>query len=130
MSDIIKTIKKLPKLLTLKGATATEISDAETQLCISFADEYKKYLAEFGAIMADGLELIGIANSAHRNVVLVTKRERELNPQVPQEMYVVENIGIDGIVIWQDSNGMIYQSLTGKKPIKIFDNLNEYLTKK
>ena len=130
MSEIIKTLKKLPDLLPLKSATMTEISDAEIQLRLRFANDYKEYLNEFGAIMANGIELTGIAKSENRNVIFVTKQEWELNPQVPQNMYVMENVGIDGIIIWQDSDGAIYQSLPGKNPQKIFDNLVAYLKSK
>ena len=130
MSEIVKTINELQDLLALGEATAIEISDAETQLRLRFADEYKEYLSHFGAIIADGIELTGIAKSEHRNVIFVTKQECGLNPQVPRNMYVVENVGIDGIIIWQDSSGAIYQSLPGKIPQKIFDNLSEYIKSK
>ena len=127
MSKIIEIIKSLPNLLSLKAATSTQITDAELQLRVSFAQEYKEYVSEFGAILADGIELSGIANSEHRSVVTLTKRERELNPNVPNSMYVVENAGIDGIIIWQDSKGIIYQSSPNKQPEQIANSLVEFL---
>lgn len=129
MSNITDTIKALPELLQLAPATQIEISDAEIQLCLRFADEYRTYLAEFGAVLADGVELTGIAKSKRRHVVSVTKQEWEINPNVPHNMYVIENVAIDGIVIWQDSNGWIYQSTTNNVPIKIAETLVEYLSK-
>jgi hypothetical protein len=129
MSNIITTIKALPDLLSLIPASEVEISDAEIQLCLRFSDEYKAYLAEFGAILADGVELTGIAKSKRRHVVDVTKREKELNTKIPHSLYVVEHTEIDGIVIWQDSQGTIYQSAMNSEPVKIAHSLTQYLSR-
>lgn len=130
MSKIVEIINNLPDLLPLKPATDIDIKDAEIQLRVSFNEEYREYLLAFGAIMADGIELTGIAKSAHRNVVNQTKQERELNPKIPNNMYVVENTGVDGIVIWQETNGEIYQSSPNVEPKKVADSLLEYLSKR
>jgi len=130
MATIVETIRSLPKLLPLKAAASKEIADAEIQLRLSFADEYKEYVAAFGAILADGIELTGIAKSEHRDVVSVTKRERELNPNVPRTMYVIEDTGIDRIVVWQDSNGAIYQTSPNSEPKKIAKTLMEYVSRR
>lgn len=128
MATITKTIQSLPKLITLKAASSTEITDAELQLRIKFSEEYKTYLSSFGAILADGIELTGISKSAHRNVVSVTKQEWSLNSSVPHTMYVVEATGVDGIIIWQNSCGLIYQSMPNTEPKQIASSLNEYIT--
>ena len=130
MSKIIDIINELPELLPLKAANETDISDAEIQLRLHFSNEYKEYIATFGAIIADGIELSGIAKSKNRNVVTLTKQERELNPLAPNDLYVIESLGIDGLVIWQDANGTIYQSSPGKAPTMIFNSLCDYLTEK
>ena len=128
MNKIIDVINSLPELLPLKAATSMQITDAELQLRVSFSNEYKEYLSAFGAIMADGIELSGIAKSEHRNVVSLTKKEWELNPKVPHTMYVVENTCIDGIIIWQDTDGRVFQSQPDSEPKQIADSLAEYLS--
>lgn len=127
MDKIVNTIQALPNLLPLKAASITDITDAELQLRVSFSDEYKQYLSAFGAIIADGIELTGIAKSEHRNVVSVTRQERNLNTKVPQKMYVIESAGIDGIIIWQDAKGVIYQTSPSTQPKRIANSLNEYI---
>lgn len=127
MSTIIDTIKKLPNLLPLKAASNIEIIDAELQLRVEFSSEYKDYLANFGAIIADGMELTGITKSEYRNVVYVTKQERELNINIPRTMYVIEKTGIDGVIIWQNTEGDIYQTQANTKPEKIANSLSEYI---
>ena len=128
MKKIIEVINNLPDLLPLKPASDTQITDAELQLRVSFAEEYKDYLSEFGAIMADGIELSGIAKAEHRNVVALTKKERELNPKVPNTMYVIENTSVEGITIWQDTKGDIYQTQPNMEPKKIADSMAEYVS--
>lgn len=129
MKNIVETIKSLPGLLTLKPATSIQIDDAEVQLKVNFASEYKEYLATFGAIMADGVELTGIAKSEHRNVVAQTKNEWLLNAKIPHNMYVVENTHMDGIIIWQDTEGLIYQSSPSSGAEQIANSLTEYISK-
>ena len=129
MTKIVKLINSLPNLLTLKPATAKEITEAEIRLGVGFAEDYKEYLATFGAIMAEGIELSGIAKSEHRNVVSLTKKERELNSKVPYNMYVIENTGVDGIIIWQDTNGTVYQTQPNIAPRPIAASLADYIEK-
>ena len=80
--------------------------------------------------MANDIELTGIAKSKNRNVVEVTKREWNLNRKIKHNLYVVENIGIDGIIIWQDSSGSIYESKPNYEAKKIANNLLEYIKSK
>lgn len=127
MKDIIKTIQSIPNMLSLKAATTAEITNAEIELRIRFSDEYKKYLLAFGAIIADGIELTGIANSKHRDVVSVTKQEWNLNNNVPHTMYVIENAAISSIIIWQSSEGKIFKTTPNSKPTVIAESLYEYL---
>ena len=128
MSTIIDTLKSFSDLLTLAPVQESEISKAETKLSLTFAPEYREYLSEFGAAAVNGHELTGIVNSERLNVVSVTTREWGLNSQVPQNMYVVENPAIDGVIVWQDSSGKIFQSSPKSVPKAIANSLVEYLT--
>jgi hypothetical protein len=80
--------------------------------------------------MADGIELTGIAKAKHRDVVTVTKQEWALNPNVPHTMYVIENTGIEGVIIWQDANGSIYKTTPNAQPRKIANSLADYISGK
>lgn len=128
MKNIVELVNSLPNMLPLKPATAAQIEDAEKQINLKFAEEYKEYLLNFGAIMADGIELSGIAKSEYRNVVMVTKKEWNLNSKVPHYMYVIENARVDGIIIWQDEKGLIYRTTYDTEPIKISKSLFEYIS--
>lgn len=127
MENIVDVIKALPGLLPLHGATYKEIDQAEAALGLHFAEDYEQYLVTFGAIVADGIELTGIANSAHRNVVNCTKKAWELNQNVNRKCYVLEDTGVDGIVIWQHVSGRVYATRPGGVPEKIAGSLCEYI---
>ena len=130
MSNIIDIIENLENIISLKPATLENIRDIEIELELPLAEEYKEYLTKYGAILADDVELTGFAKSRNRDVVQVTKREWDLNNNIKRNMYVVENLGIEGIVIWQDKSGTIYESRCNQGVVKIADSLAEYLENK
>ena len=116
-----------PDLITGKGASEEQIEKAEEALKVSFADDYKEYLRMYGAIMINGHELTGISKAEHMDVVSVTQEGRKYDlPEDTEKMYVIEDLGIDGILIWQDSEGKIYEIQNGRKK-KIGESLEEYL---
>ncbi len=115
-------------LVSLKPVGEKEIAKAEKQLNLSFAAEYKEYTAEFGAVCVNGHELTGAVVSNRLDVVSATKHGWEHNPQVPHTMYVIENAGINSIIIWQDASGVVYQSTPNNKPKKVTSSLAEYIS--
>ena len=127
MSSIITKIKSFSDLLSISPVQENEISAAEKKLSLTFAPEYREYLSEFGAVAVNGHEITGILNSERLNVVSVTTKEWGLNPLVPHSMYVVENPAIDGIIVWQDSSGAIYQSSPNSPPKSIAASLADYI---
>lgn len=125
--SIIDVINSLEDLISTGGASEADIVNAEQELGVFFSEEYKTFLAEFGSVLADDVEIVGIAKAKNRNVVEVTRREREYNKEVPKNLYVLENTGIEGIIIWQDENGVVFQTCTNKAPERIGNSMAEYL---
>ena len=126
-SDITTIINSLPDLLTLKKATEEMINAAEKELNLTFADEFKQYLKTFGAIIADGIELTGIANSEYRHVVPFTKESWILNPNVPHNFYVIEDLHVNGVIIWQDCLGKVYRSAPNAQLEVIANSMKQYI---
>ena len=112
--------------MPLKPASVEAVENVEIELALPLAEEYKEYLLKYGAILADDVELTGIAKSKNRDVVQVTQREWSANAKINHNLYVVENIGIDGIVIWH----VIYESSPNKAAKQIANSLAEYLKTK
>lgn len=126
--NIIEVINSNDGAIVGKGATEKDIIDAEKELGLTFSKEYRDYLQAFGSALVDSHFLTGISKAAQMNVVFVTQRERKFIEDIPNNFYVIENTGLDGIVIWQDENGIIYSSSdNGVK--EICDSLVEYLNK-
>ena len=127
ISKIEEVMKSKPSFFASSGASENDIRNAETKLMLSFSDEYVHYLGCFGFALFEGHELTGICKAPRLNVIDVTKQEREITPNVPDDWYVVEQLNIDGIVIWQSTKGEIYQTAPNTKPLKIYDSLAEYV---
>lgn len=123
---IVEKIKKIPKLYHAKGCTTSQIKEAQNVLGLTFPDEYIDYVKEYGAISFYGTEWMGINVDGYLNVVDATKQERELNESFPMDCFVIENLGIDGIVTVSDEKGVIY-SLQYAKKEKLCDSLSDYL---
>ena len=100
---------------------------AETKLNLKFSKEYNNYLRKYGAVILDNHEITGICDIPRLNVINVTKEERKYNPFVPDDWYVIEQANIDGIVIWQNQVGEIYQTFPNGTIIKIADSLCDYI---
>lgn len=124
--NIINLLSK-KDLIKGKGASQEDINSAENTLSLKFSNEYKEYLSVFGFVSFDGKELTGICGISRLDVVNVTKNERSYNPDVPDDWYVIEELNIDGIVIWQSETGEVYQTSPNSKPTKIYNSLSEYI---
>lgn len=110
----------------MNGASEEEIKMAEQALNLRFATDYRTYIDAFGVASFAGHELTGVCKSKRLSVVDVTLEERN-NNTVPDDWYVLEQANIDGIVIWQDSNGTVYQTVPGAKAKKLCESLAEYI---
>ncbi len=129
MATIIDALKSKMNLLAGEGVSETMITEAEKTLNLSFSSEYKEYLKTYGIAAYGGHELTGITRSSHVNVVDVTKDERERNPDVPADLYVIEETDVEEIVIWQSGDGKIFYSGPNQKLTHLCNSLSEYVSK-
>jgi len=127
MSDFVNKLKVFDDFVSIGETDEKAIKDAESKLGLLFSEEYREYLRACGAASVDGHEFTGIVNSDRLNVVDVTMRERNRNASTPKDLYVVEEVQIDGIAIWQSGNGRVYKSVWGEEPDEIAISLSEYL---
>lgn len=126
MSELIELMRCKNNFYTEKGVSIAEIEQAEKSLCIKFATDFNEYLQEFGAVSYGGHELTGFSSDKNLCVVEATQKNwRKHN--VAQNLYVIEETHIDGVVIWQDESGHVYQTSPASQPIKIANSLLEYI---
>lgn len=128
MTDICHELESLPEFQGLTGACTAEVDSAQSELELTFADDYRRYLQAYSVASANGHELTGICNFARLNVTLVTSKERPLHPAAESTWYVIERVGIDGALAWQDADGAVFITTPqATSSTKVADSLIEYL---
>lgn len=118
----------MPDYIGSTGRSEEEIEQAEIALGVSFAKDYREYLEEIGLACFDGHELTGLTNTARLNVIDVTKEYREQLGNNVSSWYVIEEVGMDGIIIWQSFDGIVYATTPNSKAVKIAESLLEYVS--
>ena len=126
MDGFIRRLQQYDDYICLGGVAIDSIENAENTLGVSFSVEYKEYLKTCGMATANGHEFSGIGKSKRLSVVEMTTALRN-RVTIPKEMYVVEKLAIDGIVVTQVENGNVYQVYSNGDSTKIADSLEEYL---
>ena len=127
MTSIVDKLRALPAFDSLTGVSMEQIADAEKALTLRFADDYREYLLSFGIASSDGREFTGICNSKRLNVVYVTLAEKSITPGIPNDWYVLEEAGFDGIIIWQNNIGEVFQTQPSREAVKLADSICDYL---
>lgn len=127
MSGFLEKLKNKNNFVSLGGVREEEILAAERTLGLVFAKDYREYLLSFGLASFEGHELTGIIRAVRLNVIDQTVLERKQNPHIPNNFYVIEVANIDGIFIWQNSSGEVFQTVFDSVPVQICKSLVEYL---
>ncbi|WP_373079046.1 SMI1/KNR4 family protein [Fusobacterium varium] len=126
MSIIMEKILKIEKLYYSKGSTDLQIEDAQKKLEILFPKDYIEILKTYGAISFYGTEWTGLNVDEYIDVIACTLNARIYSKEFPAKMFVLEELGIENILILCDEEGNIY-SWKGGEHKKIADSLVEYL---
>lgn len=126
MEQMIDLLKSYDDYFAGNGIDEGRIVAAEEALGIPFSKEYREYLSKCGVASADGHEFTGIIESKRLNVVDASLSAREKHKNT-NNLYVVENLQTDGILIWQSSDGKVYRTVYGGEPEYIVDSLYLYL---
>lgn len=142
MTNFITLMKEMPGYLKTDTVNLEVIMEAQKKLGLEFACEYVQYLQEIGEFTARGVEFTGIIfsqawNRIVESVVNETLDEREIAKEygysIPNDFYLIHNLCIGGILIWQNTKGEIYQTIRGlssaEPPKKIYDSMNDYFVK-
>lgn len=125
--NIGKVIESIDDVMSVGGASDKDINKAESRLGLKFADDYIEYVKKYGIVLFGSHEITGICGNQRLDVCKITEKERIKNPDIPKTYYVIEELDIDDVVIWQAPDGRIYQSVPGLELLKISDNLSMYI---
>lgn len=127
MSGIIETMQAKENFHGLEAATNDQIDKAQSRLGLSFSSDYREYIASVGIASFGGHELTGICASPRLDVVSVTEKNRKMNPGIDPKWYVIEELNIDQATIWQTTDGSIYRVIPYSKPIRIAEDIIDYI---
>ena len=129
MAEFSESISSLPFFhASSNGVTIQEISDAEARLGVSFSEDYAEYVSAFGYAAVNGHELTGICEHPRLNVVSVTEAERGCGHGEMPNWYVVERLGVDGLLAWQDEKGVVYLTAQWRNPEPAAGSLLEFVS--
>jgi len=129
MSKVFDEIGKQFKIFRTTAASEDAIKNAETKLGRVFSKAYKQYLLQFGAISFNNTELTGLNVGKYANVVDVTLKEIRLNENFPKDCIVLENIGVEGILVLLNSKSEVFE-WKNNNAVKIYGSMEEYLMSK
>lgn len=127
MPDVIQIMQSLPDFYAATGISEEQIIQTEQALGLRFAPDYRRYVSAFGLVSVNGHELTGICASRRLNVADVTLSVKSVTPDIPHDWYVLEEANIDGIVIWQNHTGEVFQTMPGNEPTTLCNSICEYL---
>lgn len=139
MNELIKMMQEMPNLLHTITVSISTIQECENKLGLKFSLEYIEYLQKLGKYDAGGDEFTGIYFSKYKNKVIESVVQETLDERaianeygytIPDDFYLIHNLGIGGILIWQNTKGEIYQTIRGlssaESPKKIYDSMYDY----
>ena len=127
MSALTQKMASMKSFRSRTPATKEQIKRAEDELGLTFAKEYLEYLVEFGCASFYGHEFTGICKSARLDVVQVTNELKKINKDIPCDWYVIEEINVDGIAVWQNSKGAVYSTAPNCTAQKIANSFFDYI---
>ena len=127
MKTTIEQIQQKYKLFHAAGCSVDQVVEAEKALNLKLSDEYRRYVLDYGAISFDSYEFTGLNVDGYLNVVEVTLQERNLRSDFPQNGFVVQQLGIEGIIIVQDETGAVFEMNEAGGQHQIANSFAEYI---
>lgn len=127
MKNTKQIIEELPEILSNGKVDDSLIKETQEKLGVDFSEEYSDVLKHFGFLMYNGNRYLGISRNGKYDLLSATNEARLQDPDFPQNMYVISNMGIDGILLLQDSCGHIYSYKKQCSLIKLSDSFIDYL---
>jgi len=128
MNELISFFENNDDFFHLNGTSMEDLLIAEHDLNLKFAKDYCDIVLKYGAVSVSGHEFTGVVDYENLSVVCETIKLRNTCENMPSNMYVVENLGIDSIYILQNSEGEIFEFGRDTRLKKIADSLLKYIT--
>ena len=102
------------------------INEAQEKLNIKFPEEIIEYISEFGVLSYRSNEINGLGTNSYLNIVNATIDARNTFTKFPNELFVIQDIGINDLLILSDSFNKIYE-WNGDSYKLIFNSFYDFL---
>lgn len=105
---IVERLKKNNVLMT-GGVSEETIDKAEEILEFQFPDSYAEVLEQCGALSAKGFEVLGLGVKPYLDVVETTIMERSRSNGELDDLVVIMNESMDGVLYVMNEEGEIFE---------------------
>lgn len=102
------------------------INEAQEKLDIKFPEEIIEYISEFGVLSYGSNEINGLGTNSYLNIVKATQNARQNFTKFPDELFVIQDIGINDLLILADEFNNIYE-WNGYSYKLIFNSFYDFL---
>lgn len=127
MSELISYINGVEDKIVTTGAKTAAIKKAQSSLKLCFSSDYYELVKEFGCLLIKGETIFGVVNNESYDVVSNTLIEKSRYSDIPNDCYVISSLGIEGVLILQNSLGKVFEYSLGSSLKMISNTLLEYL---
>lgn len=104
-----------------------DIKELEDKLTIKLDNSLKSYLKNIGLFSYEDKEFFGLGVKGYKNMLKATLEERELNDSFPKDCLVLQNVGVDGLLVLVDTKGQVIEWTPSGHNKIISNNLEEFL---
>lgn len=127
MSELISYINGVEDKIVTTGAKTAAIKKAQSALKLCFSSDYYELVKEFGCLLIKGETIFGVVDNESYDVVSNTLIEKSRYSDIPNDCYVISSLGIEGVLILQNSLGKVFEYSFGSSLKMISNTLLEYL---
>lgn len=127
MEDFIKFLNSLPNAHFTGPVSQGLIIKSESSLGVKFSPEYTIFLRNFGNMLYNHNEILGLNVDHFDDCVSWTLEAREEDDSIPDNLYVIASAGIDGILYLQAENGIVYQHRPFSVCTKKAESLEDFI---
>ncbi len=127
MANFIDYIKTLSTARFTKPVSQGLIVKSECSLGVTFTNDYTLLLRNFGDMMYNHNEILGLNSDHDNDCVSYTLEARVEDETIPDNLYVISSAGIDGVLYLQGTDGVIYQHSPFSECTKIANSLEDFI---
>lgn len=110
-----------------RNVTDNDIKEIEEKLSIKLHNSLKDYLKNIGLFSYEYKEFFGLGVKGYKNMIKATLEERELNDNFPKDSVVLQNIGVDGLLVLVNTKGEVIEWAPSGHNKIVSNNLEEFL---